>query len=226
MLIPPKVLKIASCCDKDSLRYATAGVRLERDDAGVPYAVATDGRRLTRVTWTEDAGDEYPGDFDQTHQPGFSTLLHMDDCKEAAKLPPRRTIKPILANVVVEEASANGEVTYGATDLDRLRKVKAKSVEGKFPDWRAVTDSPIAVVKHNPKQPAANSVVLEDRDYAEVLINPRLLADLLKQASDIACDTDSYGVTLQVPLGAGKPARLVKQHNGIDYLAVLMPLEK
>lgn len=73
MLIPQNVFPISKIVDTDTTRYAIGGVRLERDEEG-PVAVATDGRRLIAVRWSEDVA--YPssvGDVGQVQ--GFGTII-------------------------------------------------------------------------------------------------------------------------------------------------------
>jgi hypothetical protein len=114
------------------------GVRLERDAEG-PVAVATDGRRLLVVRWPEDPGEDYPaGVGDTGHKPDFETIIPFKQWNEAAKLPPKRTPKPILSNVLVEEPSANGTVRMAATDLETVKEVRPRSLEGRYPRWRDV----------------------------------------------------------------------------------------
>src|SRR5206468_3237806 len=126
----PEVFPISKICDCDTSRYALGGVRLERDAEG-PVAVATDGKRLIAVRWSEAPGEDYPaGVGDTTHVDNFETIIPFKQWNEAAKLPPKRTPKPILTNVLLEETSANGTVRMAATDLETTKQVTPRSLVG------------------------------------------------------------------------------------------------
>jgi hypothetical protein len=127
-------------CNDEQCRYALGGVLVERDAEGKPHAVATDGRRLHHVTWVEDDAAAMPGlGLDIRPRPGLAEILPAAAWKAAAKLPmPKRTPKPILQNVLLEESTANGQVKLAATDLERSETQVVRSVEGRFPAWRDV----------------------------------------------------------------------------------------
>lgn len=244
MLVPPKIMKLTALADKEtSSRYALSGIRFERDQSGKPFAVATDGRRLASVSWSEDSPENYPAaaGFFLDHKPGFETVLSIKDCQEAAKLAPKKCFKPILENVVIDE-SANGTLNYGATDLERTRLVNVRTLEGRYPRWREVCTEPAAIVDVPQKYEATDPVMCKTAgpvdefgnepepaaatygDYVEICIDPVLLADICKVAKEIACDEDSRGVTLQIPLDHNRAMRIVKKHAGIEFTGVLMPL--
>src|SRR6188472_1093197 len=79
-------------------------------------------------------------------------------------MPPKNSPKPVLENIVLDE-SANGKITYGATDLERTRCIETRSLEGRYPRWRDVAVDPARVVRFDvdckapaayvPNQPAA-----------------------------------------------------------------------
>ncbi len=138
MLVPKNVFCISKACDTESSRYALGGVLVERDPEGNPVAVATDGRRLAVVSWTEDDGAEYPVDGgDAESVDGFSTIIdksHWDEAGKAARKVAKSS-KPILRNVLLEE-SANGKVSLSTFDLESRRAIATRPIEGKFPKWR------------------------------------------------------------------------------------------
>lgn len=256
MLVPPKIMQLAKLADNESSRYALGGIRFERCDEGRPYAVATDGRKLARVTWSEDDKELYPAcaGFYLDHVNGFETVLSSKDCTEAAKLPPKRTPKPILENIVIDE-SANGTLNYGATDIERTRLVQTRPLEGRYPRWRDVVTNParIVIVPDKDHKPIDYSAAIDGEavnggedsingfpvvdpnapialaeltsgDYVEICVDPAYLAELCKVAESIACGDDNRGVTLQIPCDQSSPVRLVKKYNGVDFVGVLMPL--
>ncbi len=140
MLIPNRVFPaLVTHCDLDSSRYALGGIYFERDKKGTPYAAVTDGRRLIATTWTEPDEAHFPGPDKMKGQPdgGFSTIVPMAACKEASKMvkhdKKQLENKPILGNVLLDEASANGRVSLYATNLERDTTLRPDSLEGRFP---------------------------------------------------------------------------------------------
>ena len=207
MLIPPRILGISKLCDPESSRYALGGVRLERDKDGTPHAVVTDGRRILAVTWQEDKAQDYPSiGLDPSPKPGFETIIPKKVCEEAAKLPPRKTGKPILANVVIDETESNGKVHLGATDLETDRKISPKSLEGKFPRWRDHFQD------YQPHESTTMSV------------DCRMLAEILTVIQKSLLGDDQTKINLAVP---HNPRRAIiitsRDHEGVESQAVLAP---
>ncbi len=145
MLIPARIFKLHKLTDTDTSRYALGGIRFERDADGKPIAIVTDGRVLLAVQWPEDNPDDYPAGqvgLSAEHKPGFAVVVPTDACKRVGKLPPRRSPKPVLRNVLLDEQSDNGTVPMGVTNQDEVQQVRPGQCEGKFPLWRDVYPRP------------------------------------------------------------------------------------
>ena len=212
MLIPKDICNVAKVAAKDETRYAIHGVNLERDADGKPWAVATDGKQLIAATWSEDPGEDFPGNLgDPSHVEGFKTLVPAKDFRDAAKLAAKGRLlraRPILGNVLLDERAtgADGTAPMAGTDLESVRTAAPAKVDGTFPDWQAVI----------PEYDAGESV--------SVVINPTLLAGLL----DVLAKVDpgrEPAVRLTIPNESGRPIRLDTVGTGtVDAKAVLMPI--
>ncbi len=205
MLIPRQVFNVSKLAARESTRYAINGVNVERVD-GQCVATTTDGRRLISVKWSdEDIRAEFPPDVgDVAPLDDFQTIVSRSQWDEAGKLIPKRTLKPVLGNCLLDENSANGEVTLAATDLDRTRSVKGASVEGNFPKYRdIIPDYDIG------------------RNAVAIGVNPRFLAEVARAVEDTA--TDDSPVRLTIPVDPGRPMVIDAQVNGVEATAVLMP---
>ena len=205
MLIPSQIFPISKVCDVESTRYALGGVHLERDAEG-PVAVATDGRRLIAVRWSEAAAGDYPGGVgDTAHVENFETLIPAKSWNEAAKLPPKRTSKPILANVLVEETSANGTVRMAATDLETTKQITPRSLEGRFPRWRDTM----------PKEQPGSITVRLDATY---------LAEVCAVLAKMVTDDSSRGVDITFTHEDMAAVTITKTLNGVSATAVIMSM--
>lgn len=205
MLIPQPIFAISKLCDTTAIRYALGSVRLERDEDNQPHAVATDGLRLISCQWAEAPGNEYPTGFDTAIVPGFSTLVPKKQWEEASKLPPKRCPKPILSEVVVEEGTANGKITLGATDLETVRKITATVPDMRYIHWRDT------IPQRKPHQEAL------------IGIDSQLAAELLGVFKGLT--DDAYNkVAMSVPVDGQGPIKFTATHNGITTTAVLMPV--
>lgn len=141
MLIPPNVFHVSKVAATEGTRYTIDGVQVGRDPEGNPFAVATDGKRLLAVKWPEDPADEYPaGVGDVTKVADFKVVVPRKAWEDAAKLAPRRPLKPILANVLLDEPRAKeGErIPLAATDLESVQRVEPRPPQGYFPPWESV----------------------------------------------------------------------------------------
>ena len=85
MLIPRSLAKLVSHTDKQSSRYALAGIQIQRESDGNPVAVATDGRRLAAIRWAEP-NDGYPADFDDSPVENFCEILDAQHVKSAVAM--------------------------------------------------------------------------------------------------------------------------------------------
>ena len=169
--------------------------------------MATDGRRLIAVRWIEDSGEDYPaGVGDTSHVENFGTLIPVKSWNEAAKLPPKKSVKPILQNVLVEESSANGTVRMAATDLETTKQVTPRSLEGRFPRWRDVMPQP-------------------DKNSITVTLDATYLAEVCAALAKMVTDDSSRGVDITFT-HQDKAVLITKQLNGVSATAVIMPLAR
>ncbi len=214
MLIPPRIFSLVSLADKDATRYALGGVRFERDADGTARAIATDGRGLAVVTWPEDDPNEFPqvNGTDPTPRPGFSAIIPVANCKDAAKLPPKKFIKPILENVALDETGGNWEgetpkpVTFAGTDLETGRIIEVRPLAGRYPHFLDCV----------PKY--------ADHKCTRYHCDPAYLADLAKLARGIATDEEHRGITLHVPHNPEHALKITASH-GAEFTGILMPLK-
>lgn len=212
MLIPRTVLNAISHCDPESTSYALGAVQLQRCADGSPVAVATDGRRLIALGWTEDE----PNPENQHEQwngrnvpvDGFETLIPASAIKaQVAKLPKPKASHNLRANhsILMEEPTANGKVTFHGTTGETTSTAVVASEEGRFPKWRDVIPSYAA------------------DECVHIAIDPRYLADACKALGDHVCDDESPYIVLTVPMDSAKPLIVSRQWQGKAGAAVIMP---
>ena len=227
MLIPPSILSLHTCGDTEVSRYALGGIKIERvGDSTRPLAIATDGRKMVCVEWQEDDPAEFPifkgNDWSRVND--YEVILSNRACKEAAKLSPKKSPKPILLNVAIDEKNTNGSVPMGGTDLEQWSVINPLGVEGRFPKWRDV------IPKYKPEETQS------------ILIDPYLMIDVLQAFIRTGCcDGEHREVVLTIKLDKqGEPdkdgnvevdygnnhAMLLTTHHpeGRNGCAVLMPL--
>ncbi len=196
MLVPQNVASIEAIAAKDTSRYVINGVLLERDSAGIARAVATDGRRMIVAEFCESDEKDYPAVFDSERVEGFSAILPAGALKTAAKgIGKASRIKPVLGNIAVSEASANGQVFLTTTDLETESKATVPTIDDKYPSWREVM----------PKYEALTKEQFEPHRSIRIGVNAKLLAELLTTLCKINKGSENDVVTLEVPLSADRP---------------------
>jgi DNA polymerase III sliding clamp (beta) subunit (PCNA family) len=220
MFVPRKIAEaLATHCDSDSCRYALGGVKLERKD-GVPYAVATDGRRLLAVTWEEpDAATVFaPVD-------GCEVILEPKAFKAASKaLKPKKAqeaLRPDCKFVAVDEAlfrieqtpeeeirGVQSSLTVEASDgLGNHVANPVNAVMGRYPNWRDV-------------QPKADGVT--------IMFDAKYLMEACKSLLAVCPDDAERGITLTI--NAEDPhesaVTLSRQTEGVAATAIVMPLAR
>ncbi len=194
MLIPRQALSTVLFAAKDATRHAINGVWIERDADGVPRCVATDGRRLAVVTWTEPDPADYPpikGVDPTTRNPdGFSTLLPTADVRTILKAIPKSRTKPILEYVALDEAaSSKNGIHLGVTDIESSQVWDILPLEGSFPRWQSAIDAPTS-------------------SDVTIRINARLLEDACKLARKFPnLDDGTSIVDLTIQPAADGPSR-------------------
>jgi len=143
MLIPRNVLSVVDFACTDPGRRQLNGLYLERKDARTCSATATTGKILCSTTWKELDNEEFPGKA--TVKEGFSTILPIGACKDAQKSIPKKTNKPILEHLAVDEVGMNGTLKVSTNDLDAKRETDVVPIEGPYPNYRhALLDKPPA----------------------------------------------------------------------------------
>jgi len=219
MLIPPRIACLSKLCNPDVSRYALWGVQFSRDENCVPHAVVTDGRVLVATSWTEDDRDEYPvvEGLNLEPKPGFETIIPKDQLVAAAKLPPKRSPRHVLTNIALDEQNSNGTVPVVGYDLENVKRVDVKPVEGRFPRWRDIMPnySPVKqwqVVENNLSDKAV-AIWVDAKYLAKVL-------DVVRESGADSRDDTGCNVQLLVPLNR-ECAILVKRGESIG---VVMPL--
>ena len=226
MLVPRKIFPLGKLADKESSRYALGGVLLERDQDGRPIAIATDGRRLGYMTWSEDNPADLPAvGVDTRPDPWFSAIVPLDDWNQAAKSakPKSAALADRARNVVIGEQSASGEkpaLPIVATDGKQLSRLDSAPVEGRFPKWRDVIAS-VDVVSHETESPRVTSI--DNRCAVKIAIDPAYLIDLLTIAGGL-CDVGSAAVELIVPVDPHRAMYVHKRTDDAQFVGVLMPL--
>jgi hypothetical protein len=145
MFVPRSIAALASHTDPGSSRYALGGIRLERDSEGLPHAVATDGRRLAHVTWSDVIlADRLPSDFDPKPVSGFETMLPTASIAAVSKAAKPGKNERYLSErdqfdyFAVQEPGANGKVELCAYNSTTVAREQTASIEGRFPKWRDV----------------------------------------------------------------------------------------
>lgn len=135
MRILRNALAVATCATKGFNRYALGGVLIERVAHDTCRAVATDGRILACVQWTEDC--ETP------RQPGWPwscsrAILSEQTCKAAARLakPGKRESdnRPATRFVTMDEMNLNGRAKFTGETRCNKQVFEAETLEGHFPN--------------------------------------------------------------------------------------------
>jgi len=136
VLIPPNVLNVVGCASRDPARYQLCGVLLERKGERQGSATATDGKTLAHVTWMEDEQQDFPErGVNPAPAPKASVIIPTAAVKELAGMAPKKPLKPVLRNVVMDEHTLNGTATFLATELGETdRRATVKTLEGTYPD--------------------------------------------------------------------------------------------
>ena len=208
MLIPGKAFKVEKLAAREATRYAMGGVLVERGADGKARLVATDGRRLGIVTWHEEEPGEFPAIDGLASARGgaMRAIIPIADAAALAKAKAPKS-KPILANVLMDEASVNGKAEFATTDLERVSRTSSRTIDGEFPAF----DRPNA------------GVIPTGEPVVTITVNPALLAELLMVAEAIACPSDLPAVRLSI-YGDNVPMRVDAEANGVSFMGLLMPI--
>ena len=203
MQVPMKVLTaLAPLCDVESSRYALGSVRLEADGDEHSVAVVTDGRRLVAARWANE------------EQAASKTLLvpqkAIDLLERQAKAYPTKLqaktaeVEPDgegMMRLTVEHKKFVGDEAPVTTC-----SVKTLMQEGRFPKWREIYGR---IVTAAPR--------------VEVLVDPKLLIEVLLAVAQIIGDESVNRVYLSVAPGEGVPVSIHVTRNDVQVAAMLMP---
>jgi hypothetical protein len=162
---------------------------------------------LATSTWIEDDWSEFPGTT-SAPVPAFSTTIGIGDCETAQKLAPKKVLKPILLNVVMDELSANGTVKFAGTDLDRWNRMEAQSVEGTFPNYRCA-------------MPKAADLATSKAEGRTVKVSLEWMALAIQAMQKIHGKDAMVDMAITTP---DRPIHFLATTDGIITEAIVMPL--
>ena len=218
MIIPSQVFKVSSLAAKENKsRYSydlglIGGVNVERKD-GRCVATTTDGRCLITASWDDtEPAKAYPDATPAVAD--FHAIIGTKAWETAGKSIPKLASFPDKHKYCdLDEAGANGTVKM--TTLTSIQGVKGRikqefeepTLEGRFPRYEDVI--PNATI---------------GRDHVAIGVNPKLLAETLKAVEAVACDEESRGVRLIIPINPNRAMMIDASANDVDATAVLMPI--
>ncbi len=225
MLVPKNIFPIVACASRETTRYAINGVLLERTrseptdaEPHTARAVVTDGRMMLRVDWAEPD----PADFPSAALPesngrvsGWTVIIPSASWAAAGKRLPCRTIKPILAHLLIAENDGTERtmVDILAVDLDLQPIIQTIQLsKGHFPKYSDVIPEFIPF-KPGDDPYKGHSVC--------VGYNPKLFGTLLSTMAKIVPDT---GFAFTVPTSPAKPIRIDGHNETTAVCGVLMPI--
>lgn len=134
----------AACADPDSTRYALAGILIEPADENdrAIHLVGTDGRRMlveqidaelartfARLAWQEP--------MNKNNKPSYQVNLLSTHAKLVADAIRKGRKGPLEDDQLVIERISDGKTAYRCGPV----VFRARHVEGRFPNWRAVRPS-------------------------------------------------------------------------------------
>jgi hypothetical protein len=240
MLTPRTVFDIHKITDAESSRYSLGGVRFERDEAGRPLAVATDGRRLMVLGWQEPDAANYPltaADSSARLPAGSGLLIPANDCREAAKFKVGAGLlksKPFLGCSVIDESAADGQpVKIAASNLEKSVCDVVKQIEGRYPKWRDIVTPAVGEAVHSITVSADMLIeILEvagkhcrlSDGTAQVVLSLDAVEPSNRQLTITAANADgttAYGVLMPVCDGSTKT-----KHAGAAWLPVEFSQER
>ena len=143
MLISRNALQVAKAASTDATRYTLNGIKIEADGT----TVATDGNILVRYRPREmPSPTDYPvipGCSPVDAEPLVPFILSTKDALSVAKLP-GKTKLPILDFIALDTAKTNaGEsACFAATDLQAVKMLAPKKIDGEFPDYDKIFPDP------------------------------------------------------------------------------------
>lgn len=219
MLIPRNISSIEKITSKENSRFGIEGVLVERGEDGTARAVATDNRRLLVVEWREDDPKDFPPveGFDIKRKRGFSAILPKGTLGSAVKgMKRRRSPKPILDNIAINEHGTKGELVVSTTDGIKAQRNAVQLGEAAFPRWQDV----IPAYKLLPKKQRSASKSIR------IGFDAKLLAELLTAVVQINKDAECGDyVVLEVPLSPNKPMVIHADQPEVGkVMAVIMPV--
>ena len=138
MIVNKHNLDITQFCGDDT-RPEISGVYFNGNKT-----VATDSFRLIEIeTMPDNLAEDMPSGMTST---SMNHILPADAVKKALRNIPKTQDLPILANVTVASDDKDNTATLTTTDLETQDQVKARVIEGDYPDYRMI------MPKGKPKQ--------------------------------------------------------------------------
>lgn len=213
LLLPNNVQALAPLVAKESARYALTGFRIEETklEKATKYRVeATNGRVLGRIEGIADDASEYPVNV----VPGLATAPNtatsavvpakpfIEMCKKAKS---SKAPKAILKNVAC--VLSTDQVTLASTDLEHAGGMQTtRIVEGRWP--------------------ATDEVISKKKPQRSFFIDPQLMIDVLKAASEVRDMPESVSVRLDIFEGENACIEVKSFKPGQRFLGIIVPLTK
>lgn len=197
-------LRVARLATKDESRYSLSSIHITPEVVEV-----TDSYLLLRVEHAAVDPETLPaiegvtlGTFEEFCLPAVDALAI------AKAIPKVRHHGPevfALAQIGTE-SNSNGTAVFGVTDGSSTQVLRPKKADGRFPDVSQVIPR------------------VEDRPHV-ITFNPRLMAKLCLQISDLLGDQTLQSVTLRISDHESAIRLDAKNDAGEAIVAVLMPMK-
>lgn len=202
MRIPPAVLELRRFCDEDEGlgRYAMSAVLISRPSADDPQciAVATDGRRLVRLSWHDDTSAGVPAR--SMLVPAHVLAIIAFGLKKVVSLPRGEFVRWPEAPTDVGVES----LTFGGMELSFA------PVEGRFPNFEQIFN----------ELPKVAGEVRLDHDFVR---DAMLIA---RSFGDEFGDEYDRGVDVRFPSDSRDMVVFERQEEDVRMEAAIMPIRK
>lgn len=207
-LLPKNLGSLSVVCPKESMRYATVGVRIKCGDDKY-LAEATDGRLLARVEGEYPGGEYPPVPAIESAPNGQSdTIVPAKEWSAAFKAIRKTRGKPVLENAAIVQG--NECTTFVSTDLESVSVTSPRNVEGRWP----MTDE----------------VFPRGEILATLRVDPVLLAKLLTLAATYAdAESSAVDIVLYKPKTGTQvvaPVLVESSSSSQVFRGLCMPLSK
>ena len=212
-LVHPNLACLASLADKDrgrNMHVVRLQVKLGERPGEQEYAASSTNGRCAVLVEGECPMGEYPDIPSLTavrdtpwHTPAAEALILASTWTEAFGLPISKVPRPVLANLAV--LLGEQETHFASTDLERVRSLSTRNVEGRFIDVQ------IVFPKIEPE--------------ASVRVDAKHLIALLKVACEFA-DPESLNVVTLELRGIEDPLVIRSSNREQKFTGVLKPISR